>query len=109
MQINIVIPARRMEHLALERLDSLQLWEARYDQHADGRYEGRRVRHVLLAGAHIAYLKAPQICRRIPFGLVDRRMETTMFAYAALFRYSSHVLQNLWLRAMRVLPIRLRV
>ena len=80
MQIDIVIPARRMEHLALERLDSLQLRDARYDQYADGRHEGRRVSHLLLAGAHVAYLNAPYFCSRIPFSLVDRRMKTAVFA-----------------------------
>ena len=70
MQVDIVPPARRMEHLALERLDSLQLREFWHDQYADGGYEGRRMSHLHLAGAHVACFDAPNVCIYIPLGLV---------------------------------------
>src|SRR5258708_3447973 len=98
-----------MEHLALERLDSLQLREFGYDQHADGGYDGRRARQLLLAGAHVASLNAPLVRLRIPFSLVQRRVETTMFAQAVLVCHFMHILQNFWLGAMEVFPIRFEV
>ena len=35
-EVYVVPPARRMEHLAFERLDALQFWDSRHNQHADG-------------------------------------------------------------------------
>ena len=60
-----------MEYLTLERLDSLQLWEAGNDQHADCRHECRRASYLLLAGAYIADLNAPHVRICIPFSLVN--------------------------------------
>lgn len=35
-EVYVMPPARRMKHLAFERLDALQLWDSGHIQHADG-------------------------------------------------------------------------
>ena len=105
MQVDIMPPARRMEHFAFKRLHSRYFREFGYNQHTDGGYKRRRASHMRLPGAHIACFNTPNIRIRIPLSLVERRVETTMWAQVVLVRYFMHILQNFWLRAMSVFPI----
>jgi hypothetical protein len=95
-KVDVVPPARRMEHLALERLDPLQLWNSRHDQHVDGQHEGRRVKKLLLLArrAHVTRLDTPQIRVCIPFGLVDGRVKAAVVAQAVLVDDAMHIVQN---------------
>jgi hypothetical protein len=99
-EVDIVPPAGRMKHLALERLYSLQVRDARYGKRADGRNEGCRARELLLACAQVARFYAPDVRVSIPLGLVDRRMEPAVGTQSILVHNAPHVLQNFWLCAM---------
>ena len=105
VEVDVVPPERRMERLSLERLDSLQLWEARHDQHPNCRHECRRTRQLLLSCTHVARLDAPHVRVCIPLGLVDRRMEAAVRAQAVFVRHLLHILQDLGLKAVRAFPI----
>jgi hypothetical protein len=108
-EVDVMPPARRMENLALERPDALQLWDSRHDQHADGRHEGRRMRQPFLARTHVARLNTPHIRICIPLGLVDRRVKPTVGAQAVLVDDAVHIFQNFRLRGDRSIPVRFRV
>jgi hypothetical protein len=107
-EVDVVSPAGRMEHLSLERLDTLQLWDAGHDQHADGRHDGRRVRELLLLArsAHVARLDTPHIRVCIPLGPVDGRVKAAVGAEAVFVEDAVHIVQNFGLRAVPAIPVR---
>lgn len=109
VEVDVVPPERRVEHVSLERLDSPQFREARHDQQANGGHEDRRARLLLLACAHVARLDAPHVRICIPLGLVDRRMKPTVGAQTAFVRHLLHILQDLGLKAVGAFPIRFGV